>query len=81
MAIVARLIFNLLPNKGSVFLLMDRINWKLGKSNVNILMLAVSYKNASFPLVFKMLDKRGNSSSAERNEAIGIPPFSFIFPK
>lgn len=68
MALIARLIFNLLPNKESVVLLMDRTNWKLGKSNINILMLAVSYKNVSFPLMFKMLDKRGNSSSDERIE-------------
>ena len=29
-------------------------------------MLGISYKNIAFPLMFKMLDKRGNSNTAER---------------
>ena len=33
-------------------------------------MLGVSYKNVAFPLMFKMLDKRGNSSCEERIELI-----------
>jgi hypothetical protein len=66
MKVVAKIIFQMLPNKESVVLLMDRTNWKLGDSNINILMLAVSYKNISFPLMFIILDKRGNSSTKER---------------
>ena len=64
--LVARLIFNLLPDRGSLVLVMDRTNWKFGQANINILMLGVSYKNVAFPLMFRMLDKRGNSSTAER---------------
>lgn len=64
--LVAKLIFNLLPDKGSLVLVMDRTNWKFGQANINILMLGVSYKNVAFPLMFRMLDKRGNSSTAER---------------
>jgi len=45
---------------------MDRTNWKLGKHNINILMLGVSYKNVALPLMFRMLDKGGNSHSTER---------------
>lgn len=45
---------------------MDRTNWKLGEKNINILMLGVSYRNIAFPLMFKMLDKRGNSHTLER---------------
>ena len=66
MKVVAKIIFQMLPNNESVILLMDRTNWKLGDSNINILMLAVSYKNVSFPLMFKILNKRGNSSTQER---------------
>jgi hypothetical protein len=29
-------------------------------------MLSVSYKNVAFPLMFRMLDKRGNSNTVER---------------
>jgi hypothetical protein len=63
---VAKLIFNLLPNKDALVLVMDRTNWKFGQANINILMLGVSYKNVAFPLMFRMLDKRGNSSTKER---------------
>ncbi|HZW78527.1 MAG TPA: hypothetical protein VFF21_09515 [Flavobacteriaceae bacterium] len=63
---IARLIFSLLPHKNSLVLVMHRTNWKLGEKNINILMLGVSYKNVAFPLMFKMLDKRGNSHTAER---------------
>ena len=63
---ISKLIFNLLPKKDSLVLVMDRTNWKLGEKNINILMLGVSYKNVAFPLMFKMLDKRGNSHTSER---------------
>ena len=66
MELVVKLIFCLLPNKESLFLVMDRTNWKLGQTNRNVLMLGVSYKNVSFPLIFKLLDKRGNSNTPER---------------
>ena len=68
--IVSILIFNLLPSKEDLVLVLDRTNWKFGTKNINILMLGVSYKNVAFPLLFKMLDKRGNSCTEERIELI-----------
>jgi transposase len=35
-------------------------------------MLGVSYKNVAFPLMFKMLDKRGNSDTQERIDLIKL---------
>lgn len=35
-------------------------------------MLGVSYKNVAFPLMFKMLDKRGNSDTQERIELVKL---------
>jgi len=63
---VAKLIFSLLPEKDNLVLSMDRTNWKFGDKNINILMLGVSYKNVAIPILFKMLDKRGNSNTSER---------------
>lgn len=63
---VAKLLFKLLPHKNELVLVMDRTNWKFGSSNINILMLGVSYKNVAFPIMFRMLDKRGNSNTLER---------------
>lgn len=70
MKIVSILIFNILPFKENLVLVLDRTNWKFGEHNINILMLGVSYKNVAFPLIFKMLDKRGNSDTAERIDLI-----------
>lgn len=66
MKVVAKIIFQMLPNNESFVLLMDITKWRLDNSNINILMLAVSNKNVSFPLMFKILDKRWNSSTKER---------------
>jgi hypothetical protein len=63
---VAKFIFNLLPERNSLVLVIDRTNWQFGTKNINILMLGVSYKNMAFPLLFKMMDKKGNSNTAER---------------
>ena len=66
MELVSKLIFNLLPKKENLTLIMDRTNWKFGEVNINILMIGISYKNVAIPLLFKMLDKRGNSHTEER---------------
>jgi hypothetical protein len=66
--LIAKIIFSLLPDKEYVRLSIDRTNWKFGKTNINIFMLGVTYKGVAFPLMFTMLDKRGNSNS--RNELI-----------
>ena len=63
---VARLIFTLLPKQEQLILSIDRTNWQFGKTNINIFMLGVVYKGVAFPLLFSMLDKRGNSNSQER---------------
>lgn len=64
--LIAKLIFNLLPNKDNLKLSIDRTNWKFGKTDINIFMLGVTYKGVAFPLLFTMLKKRGNSNCQER---------------
>jgi len=63
--IIARLIFALLPRQEKLILSIDRTNWKFGQTDVNILMLGVLYNGVAFPLIFSMLNKRGNSNSQE----------------
>ena len=58
-------------NQGTwVALSMDRTNWKFGRSNINILMIGISWKGTAIPLVWKLLDKRGLSNTAERIELL-----------
>jgi len=64
--LVAKLIFSLLPKQDNLILSIDRTNWMFGQSNINIFMLGVVYKGVAFPLMFKILDKRGNSNVDER---------------
>jgi len=68
--LIAKLIFGLLPYKENLQLSIDRTNWKFGQTNINIFMLGVTYKGVAFPLLFKMLDKRGNSNCKERIDLV-----------
>lgn len=68
--LVAKLIFGLLPQKENLRLSIDRTNWKFGKTDINIFMLGVTYKGVAFPLLFSMLDKRGNSNCQERIDLV-----------
>ena len=51
-------------------LTLDRTNWKLGSHNLNFLVLAIVYRGIAFPLLWILLDKKGNSNTAERIEII-----------
>jgi len=53
------------PNE-KVFLTMDRTNWQYGTKDINILMVGAVYKGIAIPIVWEILDKRGNSNTAER---------------
>ena len=48
------------------YLSMDRTNWQWGKKNINILMLSITYKGIAIPLLWSLLDKKGNSNTSER---------------
>jgi hypothetical protein len=49
-------------------LVMDRTDWKLGQTPLNILMLGLVWQGIAIPLVWTVLGKSGNSSMAERIE-------------
>jgi hypothetical protein len=62
----AGLMLALLPVKDKLVLTLDRTTWELGSNCVNILLLGVAYKGLAFPLMWVLLDKKGNSDTAER---------------
>lgn len=64
--LIARLIFSLLPEKSNLKLVIDRTNWRFGKQDINIFMLGIAYRGLAFPLIFSLLDKKGNSNCDER---------------
>ena len=57
---------------------LDRTNWSFGKTQFNILMLGIVHEGIAFPLLWTMLDKRGNSNSNERMDL--LERFEELFP-
>ena len=47
-------------------LVLDRTNWKVGETHVNILVLAVATRHSQAPLMWTVLDRPGNSGAPER---------------
>jgi hypothetical protein len=45
---------------------MDRTNWQFGAQNINILTLTVYSHGVGLPILWSMLDKKGNSNARER---------------
>lgn len=66
--LIARFVFALLPHKPPYTIAMDRTNWKFGDSNINALVIAIVYDGLAFPMLYKLMDKRGNSHTKERIE-------------
>ena len=66
----AKLILALLPVKTNLVITLDRTTWQLGSQTINILMLGAAYKGLAFPLLWTLLDKKGNSDTRERLELL-----------
>ena len=47
-------------------LILDRTNWKIGRREVNLLVLAVATRRHRLALMWTVLDRPGNSGAAER---------------
>ena len=64
---LARLLVRLVPvGDGPWRLAMDRTNWQFGKADVNFLVRGVAWRGVALPLFWTVLDKPGNSDTAER---------------
>ena len=63
---VATLIVKLLPISGPFVLTLDRTNWQLGQTPLNLLVLGIAYRGVSFPVFWTVLPKKGNSNTSER---------------
>lgn len=59
-----------MPGQGFT-LAMDRTNWKLGKSDLNILMLGFVWQGLVIPLMWTVLDHAGNSNMQQRKALLG----------
>ena len=75
---IARLVVGLMKIPQPWVLSVDRTNWQFGDCIFNILMLGIVHEGVAFPLVWTMLDKKGNSNYKERITL--IEEFREIFP-
>lgn len=51
---------------GRLHIAIDRTNWKFGKQNINFLTITALCGGVGVPLLFELLDKKGNSNTSER---------------
>lgn len=63
---IAKVIITLMEIPQPWILSLDRTNWSFGKTHFNILMLAVVHQGVAYPLMWELLDKKGNSNTDER---------------
>jgi hypothetical protein len=60
------LVITLIGNPPAWYLCLDRTNWKIGKADVNVLVLAVVTEKFRVPLMWTLLPHSGNSTTAQR---------------
>ena len=62
----AQLVIRMLGLFGNWNLCLDRTNWKIGRKQINLLVLAVATRPYRVPLIWTVLGKAGNSNTKER---------------
>ena len=67
---IAKLIINIMEIPEPWVLSVDRTEWKFGRKIFNILTLGIVHQGVAFPLLWWMLDKKGNSNTQERVDAV-----------
>ncbi|HVF26924.1 MAG TPA: IS4 family transposase [Pyrinomonadaceae bacterium] len=67
---IALLVIKLLGISGPFVLSIDRTDWYLGDTPLNVFMLSVVYKGLAFPLLWAVLEKKGCSDTRERIELV-----------
>jgi hypothetical protein len=69
-AVIAVLLVSLCGVPRPWVLTLDRTNWQLGKTPLNVLVLGLVYKGVAIPVLWTILEKKGNSNTAERQAII-----------
>ena len=72
--IILNVVFSIVPIEKKLILILDRTNWKKGKTHINLLVLSIAYQGISIPIYSVNLARGGNSSAEHRMFCI----FKFI---
>ena len=78
-SVVAKLVVDWMNIPEPWVLAVDRTQWDVASTTVNILTLGVVHEGIAFPLVWTMLDKKGNSNTDERIDL--MERFYELFPR
>lgn len=65
---LAKVVVGLLDIPEPWILSLDRTSWQFGQTTFNILTLGIVHQGVAFPILWWMLDKKGNSNTLERIE-------------
>jgi hypothetical protein len=67
----AQITMQLMARQERKILILDRTQWHFGEQVINILVLAVQYGEIAVPLLWRVMDRPGNSETQMRIELIG----------
>jgi hypothetical protein len=67
---MAKLVIEMMEIPQPWVLSLDRTQWQFGSKVFNILTLGIVHQGVAFPLLWWMLDKKGNSNTTERIELL-----------
>jgi len=64
---ISKLLVRMLPIRDLLWIItLDRTNWKLGRVNINLLLLGIAHTGIAFPILWMTFSKPGNSNTEER---------------
>ena len=64
--IYAKAVLALFSVNSNAELIIDRTNWKFGRTYINYLVLSIRWDNIAIPIYWMMLDNKGGNSSSEQ---------------
>lgn len=67
---LARLVVRLVGVPAPWVITMDRTDWYLGETPLNVLVLGLAHRGVAFPLLWRVLPKKGCSDTRERIELV-----------
>lgn len=67
---MARLVVRLVAQPAPWVITMDRTDWYLGETPLNVLVLGIAHRGVAFPLLWRVLPKKGCSDTRERIELV-----------
>lgn len=63
---LARFVVRLVGVRGPWVVTLDRTDWYFGQTPINIMVLGIAYRGVAFPVLWRVLEKKGCSDTQER---------------